>query len=295
LRAYTTERFVADIEAARSALGYEQISLWGASYGTRAAFVYAKRHPQRVRSLVLVAPAPMSMPILDSFEEDGRAALDALVADCLSDTTCERAFPGLRADVQKVCQKLADPFHRLGLQLLQYSSATSRLLPLLISLAADGRSQPLELAIEGQRAQLLSLLSIGLHLAVFCNEDVPFPETDASHSPARSLLRGEYERACLGWPRAALPEDFRAAVRVDKPALVISGEWDPVTSPRWARAAGDQFSRSQIVVVPKSGHLLGGIASCIGAMAADFLDTGRADTSCVARVKRPPYAIVPER
>jgi pimeloyl-ACP methyl ester carboxylesterase len=42
-------------------------------------------------------------------------------------------------------------------------------------------------------------------------------------------------------------------MRVDKPALLISGEWDPVTSPRWTRVAADQFSRSQIVIVPKKG------------------------------------------
>ena len=98
LRQYTTEHFVQDLEAARSALGYEQISLWAGSYGTRAAYVYAKRYPQRVRSLVLIAAAPLSMPVLDTFAEEGRIALDALIADCVTDRECAGpSTPGIGA------------------------------------------------------------------------------------------------------------------------------------------------------------------------------------------------------
>ena len=89
-RQYTTEHFVQDLEAARNALRYDRISLWAASYGTRAAYVYAKRYPQRVRSLVLVAAAPISMPVLDTYAAEGRIALDALIADCATDTGCAR-------------------------------------------------------------------------------------------------------------------------------------------------------------------------------------------------------------
>jgi pimeloyl-ACP methyl ester carboxylesterase len=95
LRQYTTEHFVQDLDAAREALGYEQISLWAASYGTRAAYLYAKRYPQRVRSLVLIAAAPMTMPVLDTFDQEGRIALGALIADCRADRACAAAFPNL--------------------------------------------------------------------------------------------------------------------------------------------------------------------------------------------------------
>ena len=107
LRQYTTEHFVEDLEAARGALGYEQISLWAGSYGTRAAYVYAKRYPQRVRSLVLIAAAPISMPVLDTYTEEGRIALDALVADCATDSACARAFPTLRIDLQESARRPA--------------------------------------------------------------------------------------------------------------------------------------------------------------------------------------------
>ena len=82
-------------------------------------------------------------------------------------------------------------------------------------------------------------------------------------------------------------------VRVDKPALLISGEWDPATSPRWARVAADQFSRSQVVIAPKEGHILDRLDACVGAMTREFLETGHADSSCARQAPRPPYVIRP--
>jgi pimeloyl-ACP methyl ester carboxylesterase len=86
-------------------------------------------------------------------------------------------------------------------------------------------------------------------------------------------------------------EDFRLPVRVDAAALLIAGEWDPATSPRWARIAADQFSKSQLVIIPKQGHILGGLDGCVAAMTREFLDTGRADLSCAMQARRPSYAV----
>jgi pimeloyl-ACP methyl ester carboxylesterase len=290
LREYTTSAFIEDIESTRLALGYEQISMYGASYGTRAAFTYARRFPNRVRSLILVAPAPMSMNILDSFEEDGRRAMDALVADCRSDPACSKAFPTLDADVLKVRRELTEAFYAIGLQFLQYSSATSRFIPLLISRAAAGDRTSLDQKINEFRTLLIEWLSLGLHLAVVCNEDVPFRSKPAGPGVNRAL-RTEYEHACRGWPRVDLPEGFRKESRIDRPALIITGEWDPVTSPRWAQVEAKQFTRSQVVVVPRSGHMIDGLEACIGQLAADFLDHGSTDITCIGRIRRPPYAL----
>ncbi len=233
----------------------------------------------------------MSMPVLDTFGEEGRIALDALIADCMADRACAGAFPNLRMDVKKVRDGVLDPFEQFGLQMLQYSARTSRLIPLLMTRAAAGDREPLQSAITQVRQELAARLTLGLNLAVFCSEDVPFVSSQGVD--AQSVLRVEYQRACRGWPRAELPDDFRVSVRLDRPTLLISGEWDPVTSPRWAHVAADQFSRSQVVVAAKEGHTLDGLDSCVGAMTREFLDTGHADSSCAIRPARPPYAVRP--
>jgi pimeloyl-ACP methyl ester carboxylesterase len=80
-------------------------------------------------------------------------------------------------------------------------------------------------------------------------------------------------------------------VRLAVPALILVGEWDPVTSPRWARLAAEQFSPTQLVVLPKAGHLLDGYRACAGKLVVAFLDQHAADTSCVATVRAPRFVV----
>ena len=60
-----------DADAVRAALGLEQIDVWGDSYGTYLAAVYAGRYPARVRSLVLSGAYPIDF---DPYGRDGLAA-----------------------------------------------------------------------------------------------------------------------------------------------------------------------------------------------------------------------------
>jgi pimeloyl-ACP methyl ester carboxylesterase len=286
LSLYGTESFVEDLELARKALGYDRIVVYGASYGTRAAYVYARRYTGTVRAVVLTAPAPMSMRILDSFAEDGRRALDAVVADCLADSACSRAFPHLGDDVDQFRATVSDSYRVLGLQLLQYSTATAVHIPGLISRAAAGDTAPLDSAIARVREQLAGQLALGLHLSVICAEDLPFGETSQP-----SALRQQYLRACRGWPKPAVSPRFRDPVRLALPALILVGEWDPVTSPRWASAAAEQFSASQVVTLPRTAHVPDGLEACMGELITRFLDRGAADTSCISTVGRRPYVL----
>jgi pimeloyl-ACP methyl ester carboxylesterase len=50
---FTSEETVEDIESIRQALGYEKLVLYGTSYGTKVAELYAERYPQNVEALVL--------------------------------------------------------------------------------------------------------------------------------------------------------------------------------------------------------------------------------------------------
>ena len=53
---YSLDRAVADVEALRTALGHEQLVLWGNSWGAALATVYASRHPGRVAGFILTSP-----------------------------------------------------------------------------------------------------------------------------------------------------------------------------------------------------------------------------------------------
>jgi pimeloyl-ACP methyl ester carboxylesterase len=286
LRYYGTDSFLEDLESTQKVLGYDRIVLFGLSYGTRAAYAYARRYPESVRAVVLVGPAPVSMRLVDSFAEDGRRSLDAIVADCLADPRCSQAFPNVGKDAEHFRTSVRDPFRLLGLQTLQYSANTAVLIPTLLKSAAAGDFSPLDSVLAGLREEYLGQLALGLHLTIVCGEDLPFGELETV-----SALRAEYARACRGWPAAPVATNFHEPVRLSTPALLLVGEWDPVTSPRLARAAADQFSPSHLVVFPKTGHAVPAFEGCAGALVAGFLEGGAIDDSCTATLGRPPYVV----
>ena len=285
LRHYGTDSFLEDLESTRKALGHDRIVLFALSYGTRAAYAYARRYPQSVRAVVLVAPAPVAMRLIDSSGEGGRRSLDAIVADCVGDRRCSLAFPNVAKDAERFRTNVRDPFRLLGLQTLQSSASTAVLIPTLLKSAAAGDFSPLDSVITELREEYQHQLALGLHLTIVCGEEPP-GAPDSS-----SALGAEYARACRGWPAAPVATNFHEPVRLSTPALLLAGEWDPVTSPRVARAAAEQFSPSHLVVFPKASHVLPAFGECAGALVAGFLEGGAIDDSCTARLERPPYVV----
>ncbi|HZF29565.1 MAG TPA: alpha/beta fold hydrolase, partial [Gammaproteobacteria bacterium] len=106
-RFYTTAPAMDDLDDVRRYLGYDQINLWGSSYGTRAALVYLARHETAVRSVVLDSAGAIDSPFVLNLPRDGQRALDRLVADCAAEASCERRFPNLGATVSAVLDQAA--------------------------------------------------------------------------------------------------------------------------------------------------------------------------------------------
>src|SRR5512142_1055088 len=55
---YTMREAVADMETARTKLGYDRVDLLGESYGTRVAQIYADLHPDRVHRSAMIGVNP---------------------------------------------------------------------------------------------------------------------------------------------------------------------------------------------------------------------------------------------
>src|SRR5207253_6654586 len=82
LTTYTTSIAMDDLDDVRAWLGYDRISLFGTSYGTRAALVYMRQHLEHVRSAILlgVAPTDLKMPLHHA--EAAARAMDLLLGEC---------------------------------------------------------------------------------------------------------------------------------------------------------------------------------------------------------------------
>jgi len=291
LRYYTTSVFVEDVDDLRVALGYRQIDLYGASYGTRAAQVYLRRYPDRVRAIVLASGVPISEVLPDNLGANAKRAYQLLTQDCAADPLCHAAFPNFAAELESVRQSLSTD-QLIGLHLLLYSTATARRIPWLVHETARGLPLALAQEIAQMRENLARQLTIGLHLSVVCSEDWPFSRHPPAVDPVGAAFDSQYAAPCSAWPRGEVPADFRGPFHSDVPALIISGDRDPVTPPEAAAAIARSFGDAKVVTVPGSSHLLDGFDGCLNRIIARFLNGAPLQIECADSLRAPMFHLV---
>lgn len=311
LRLYGTHLAMDDLDDVRAALGYERVNLYGMSYGTRAALVYARRHPQRVRTMTLQGVAPPSRRLPDDLAADQQAALDLVLHACAADRACRTRYGDLGATLAGVMERLrqqpvevpsgsrnpawagavriTDGMLAGALRIMLYTGASAGRIPGVVASAAAGDWSPLVEAIRPFMESLGSTLHFGLFLSVTCAEDLPGMDLDAVAAASAGTLLGDraarnHRRLCRHWRIGTVPPDYHLPVRSDVPALLITGSADPVTPPRAAHEAARYLSHSLEVTVPNAGHA-DAVAACEGRIVAAFIAAGNTDgldTGCVS-------------
>lgn len=319
LTQYITDIAMQDLDDVRQALGYAQINLIGGSYGTRAALVYMRLFPENVRSVVLSAVVSPDLVLQLQAPVDGRRALRLLFERCNEDEACRETFPDFEytfAEVrealgqgQKVTFRHPVSGERETLTLdeeewmqgvfnLLYSPELVSLLPLMVQeIAQTGDYGPL-------LAQLVALTEgvlgyQGMFYAVACSEDAPLIELQTAREMQEGspfpLVADELAVRCENWPRAELPASFREPLQSDIPALLLSGEADPITPPQYAQQVAAELGNSLHLTLPGFGHDVL-LAGCMPAVVTDFVEAGTAqglDTDCVAEITPPPFFVSP--
>ncbi len=313
LTQYTTRHAAADLDRVRAALGYARINLAGGSYGTRLALEYARRHGESLRSMALDGVAPRAMKLPLSMARDAERALARQFAACSDDPACKEAFGDLDRSFRDLCDGLPRPIvvrdprsgervevtmtRALFVQALRgllYSPELTSLLPLTIEQAKGGDFSGFvaQASLLGESSE--EAMSLGLFLSVVCAEDVAHITEAEIVAETEGTFLGravvdELRAACEGWPRAELEDDFAAPVVSRVPTLLLSGEMDPVTPPRWGDAAAEHLETARHLVVPGASHgtLLRG---CTVSLFRDFLAApdavGALDASCLERAAR---------
>jgi pimeloyl-ACP methyl ester carboxylesterase len=103
---YSTADSVADIEAIRRAGGYEKLVLYGTSYGTKLAEMYAEAYPQHVEALVLDSVVPPAGP--DPFERPTFQALPRVLRSICQGHACRGVTPDPFADLRRMLARMHD-------------------------------------------------------------------------------------------------------------------------------------------------------------------------------------------
>jgi pimeloyl-ACP methyl ester carboxylesterase len=317
LTKYTTDIAMDDLNEIRDALGYDKINIYGGSYGTRAALIYLRRHEDTVRSLVIDGVAPMEMKLVDAFAEDGERAIGLLLTHCENDEGCKKAFPNLRQKLNELILSLKEKPAQVQLkhprtgELVNVTVQAETLgMTLFTSLYDTQRSALIPLAVESAHSGDFSVfgalleygsggaeqISHGMQKAVLCNEDLALLDEGIEDTGpeqrvfSRHHMVSSFKEYCDFFQGAAKPASYFDSVTSEVPALVLSGELDPVTPPRWGEIASKNLKNSKHVVVPGMGH---GVAvnGCVSNMVVDHIENASPagiETECVKGIKRFP-------
>lgn len=319
LSAYHSENSAADIYELVNALNYDSINLWGGSYGTRLALEVMREYPQILRSVVLDAVYPPDVDLFVQSPGNLDRALKALFDACATNSVCNNENPDLERvffdtidelNRNPVLREIEDPFIgeeysilidgdmllTFSFQLL-YDSHLRYFIPQIIYDASRGEFNYME-KVYISMLNLSYLSSRGMMLSVQCHEEAPFSTSDQySDMLARypelkgmfqySIMGGLIYRTCEIWDAGQAGERANQAVVSDLPALILTGEFDPVTPPDWGFHAAETLSRSYAYEYPGIGHGASIVHSCPMSMLTDFWQNpaNEPDDSCIQNMK----------
>jgi pimeloyl-ACP methyl ester carboxylesterase len=326
LSLYTSSIAADDLDDLRAALGYSKLVLDGGSYGTQFYLVYARRHPERVESMVLDGVAPPGLLVVPL--EDARGAQDSmtqLIAECRADVVCRRDFRAFgshfyavvrrfdagtvvvplrntnlrQAGAKRVVKnlRLSKEVFADRLRQMLYYPGSARYVPYIIERAFRGDYTPLAAMVNTVTQGFAGILATGLNLSVTCAEDVPFiTEGDIARTSANSFegdvrVRAQ-QRACRIWNVRPVAASFNDPVRSDAPILMVSGTDDPTSPPQFAQAALPFLPNARILLIRNGSH--GTETDCGDRLKVAFVRAGSGKalnlTQCQTDYRRPPFA-----
>jgi pimeloyl-ACP methyl ester carboxylesterase len=315
-RLYNTRQNALDLSMLPRALGYEQVNLYGISYGTQLGMIILRENPMYVRSAILDS---VLNPSAQSFAESAQNFHDAfgnLIADCQRDLVCRFAYPNLRETFEATYNRLKqqpETFTVRGQTFtltagffasrVYYSladTANLNTLPAFITAIAEHDYDVLAPFVESVFSMSGETLpNQALYLTMAC----PDGAYHSSESAIESAQAGYHEvyrvagfnttsyQQCRAWGDI-LPFD-NTLPQSDIPTLLLSGHYDPLTPSRLAQEASIGLSHSIVVKMPYTAH---NVLSdpCAQQLGYQFLNepTQPIDISCVEDTHIPPFILL---
>ena len=318
-RAYTTVWAMDDLDDVRAALGYNQINLYGGSYGTAAAQIYILRHGEHVRTAALEGATLLEVPIFERWPITSQKALERMFARCEADAACHSAFPDLRQEFTTVLARLdrapvtmpvdnpvtgqpavltAENFKTTVHGTLT-STPTAVLAPQLIHLVylEDWKGLAAFLAPFMNSDSAAPQWKI-MNLTILCYEDwakmrpaeIAGASTESylKYNDVRNLTVPEEICAVLPPPKEEAL-DYGPLSKSSVPILFLNGEADPQDPPENVADASVRYPNSLILVAPGEAHGFIGIP-CHASIIAEFIaqgSTASLQTACLWQVELP--------
>jgi pimeloyl-ACP methyl ester carboxylesterase len=311
-RHISTEESARDLDIVRAVLGQEQLTYFGASYGTLLGATYADLFPERAGRLVLDGAIDPTVGAVEQAEVQAggfETALRAYVEDCVDDGDCY-----LGDDVEGGLERIRGLLDDLDSQplpgdgdreLTEGSAVYGIWAPLYDETYWGLLDEGLEAALDGDGRALLVLSdayvsrgpegylnnSIEALVAINC--------LDRSGGLTPAQARRQEDRlveasptfgrifavgltGCRDWPVQTGNEPAELTASGSDPILVIGTSRDPATPLVWAEALAEQLEAGVLVRRDGDGHTGYGVGNdCVDDTVEAYLVSGEVPDATV--------------
>ena len=311
---YDSLAHAADLAEMISVLGYEKANIFGVSYGTRTGLTLMRHHPELVRSAILdgVLPPQINFPsdAITSFGD----SLEKLFAACQEQPACADKYPDLEGDFNLTLKNLNDQpvslniddqtitlDHNLFMDVvfkLMHTSAALPDFPREINNASQGEFSGFTPTLLAAR-KYNPFLTTGVHYSTICRDEVFFDRPENSRELASQYPAlwqdyfdlSFYFNTCQEWVEDPPDPIENTPVTSDIPALLLSGQFDPITSPAWSQNTADHLESSFAYEFPNMSHGVLHSNNCALNMGLAFLDDPwtEPESSCLEEVGVPEF------
>jgi pimeloyl-ACP methyl ester carboxylesterase len=320
LMVYHSAASAADINDLRLALGYQQINLYGVSYGTRLALTVMRDYPEILRSVILDSTYPPEENLYTSWSANGERAFDSFFSACESDPECSNAYPGL----ETVFYQSVDTLNASPARVPASDPATGREYTALLTgdllvdvvfgalYRPDVMAKLPQMIADIQRGYYNPFLqdrlsryldrttSRGMQVSVQCAEEIPFSTVEELQAQAAAVephIAHNYVaelamlyQLCPLWGAGEADPIENTPVITSIPTLIFAGTFDPITPPAWGQSTANRLENSHYFEFPV-GHWATRAHDCPLRMAADFLNNPSIapDASCIPAIPLPDF------
>jgi pimeloyl-ACP methyl ester carboxylesterase len=270
LDGYTMLETIDDNESVREALGYERINLLSESYGTRVAYLYGLRYPQRIHRSAMIAVNPPGHFVWDSRMIDTQLRKYARLWS--GDSAMSLRSPDLYASMRTV---LNDMPRRWLFCPIDPGKVRVTTFALLFHRNTAAKVFDAYVAAERGDPSGLALMSLAYNYVVPSMGtwgDFASKATSADFDTARDYRRDlEPSGMPLGspmnvlawgpsaygrWPTRRLSEEFRQPRRSDVETLLLSGNLDFSTPAEFAtRELLPCLTHGRQIILSECGHV----------------------------------------
>jgi pimeloyl-ACP methyl ester carboxylesterase len=294
LRRYATAQAAEDLESIRARLGVERFVLYGESYGTSLAQVYAAAHPDRLSGLILDGAIDLTLSANDFWAAATKGfghTLSATFDACESDSSCTADLADPASAYDRLLSRLGDSGgatvtyadldgasrdHQLkkidvktAVGALLYEPAGRALVERAVAASAEGDDVLMSRLVDWFGPGINPVFSAFDYYAVMCGDYRVSPTDDPAdltalldRGRAAGALPGPMEDVylsqvpCLYWPNQSASSKRPAPLTgLSVPVIVLGATMDPITPIDLGRSIANRAADGYLIETSGGPHV----------------------------------------